>query len=121
MRVRKIATTTFHPQINSGVERVNPCLAQLLSLVISEQQDDWDEWLPYVVQAYNNSVSAATGLAPNEIHLGRMPRLPMTIIDECVAKGHVGEKQDQLLYLDIVRERQQRAFELVQENHLKSM
>ena len=77
--------------------------------------------MPYVVQAYNNSVSAATGLAPNEIHLGRMPRLPMTVIDECVVKEHTGEKQDQLLYLDIVWERQQRAFELVQESHLIAM
>ena len=121
MRIRKIATTIFHPKSNGGVERVNHSLAQKLSLVISEQQDDWDEWLPYVVQAYKNSVSAATGLVPNEIHLGRMPRLPMTIIDECVVKGHSGEKQDQLLYLDIVRERQQRTFELVQESHLIAM
>ena len=74
-----------------------------------------------MVQAYNNSVSAATGLAPNEIHLGRMPQLPMPVIDECVVKGHTGEKQDQLLYLDIVRKRQQRAFELVQESHLIAM
>ena len=121
MRIHKIATTAFHPKSNDGVERVNHSLAQMLSLVISEQQDDWDEWLSYVVQAYNNSVSAATGLAPNEIHLGRMPRLPMAVIDECVVKGHTGEKQDQLLYLDIVRERQQRAFELVQESHLIAM
>ena len=49
-----------------------------------------------------------------------MPRLPMTIIDECVVKGHTGER-DQLLYLDIVRKRQQRAFELVQESHLIAM
>ena len=119
MRICQIATTVFHPESNGGVERVNHSLGQMLSLVISEQQDDWDEWLPYGVQAYNNSVSAATGLAPNEIHLGRMPRLPMTIIDECVVKGH--EKQYQLLYLDIVRERQQRAFELVQESHLIAM
>ena len=33
----------------------------------------------------------------------------------------MGEKQDQLLYLDIFRERQQRAVELVQESHLMSM
>ena len=45
----------------------------------------------------------------------------MIIIDECVVRGHTGEKQDQLLYLDIVRERQQRAFELVQESHLIGM
>ena len=50
-----------------------------------------------------------------------MPRLLITIIDECVVKGHTGEKQDQLLYLNIVRERQQRAFELVQESHLIAM
>ena len=121
MRIRKIATTAFHPKSNGGVERVNHSLAQMISLVISEQQDDWDECLPHVVQAYNSSVSAATGLAPNEIHLGCMPRLPMTTIDECVVKGHTGGKQDQLLYLDIVRERQQRAFELVQESHLTAM
>ena len=121
MRIRKIATTAFHPISNGGVERVKQSLAQMLSLVISEQQDDWNEWLPYVVQAYNNSISAATGLAPIEIHLGRMPRLPMTIVDECVVKGQTGEKQDQLLYLDIVRERQQRTFELVQESHLIAM
>ena len=53
MRIRKIATTAFHPKSNGGVKRVNHSLAQMLSLVISEQQDDWDEWLPYVVQAYN--------------------------------------------------------------------
>ena len=82
MIIRKIATTAFHPKSNGGVERINHSLAQMLSLVISEQHDDWHEWLHYVVQAYNNSVSAATELAPNEIHLGRMPRLPMTIIDE---------------------------------------
>ena len=121
MIICKIATTVFHPKSNGGVERVNHSLAKMLSLVTSEQQDDWDEWFPYVVQAYNDSVSAATGLAPNEICLGRMLRLPMTIIDECVVKAHMGEKQDQLLYLDTVRERQQRAFELVQQSHLIAM
>ena len=93
-RIRKIATTAFHPKSNGGVERVNHSPAQMLSLVISEQQDDWDDWLPYVVQAYNNSVSAATGLAaPNEIHLGRMPRLPMAVIDECVVKGRTAKNR----------------------------
>ena len=47
--------------------------------------------------------------------------LSMTIIDECVVKGHTGEKQDQLLYFEILRERQQRTFKLVQESHLVAM
>ena len=31
----------------------------------------WDEQLPHVEFVYNISVSAATGLAPNEVHMGR--------------------------------------------------
>ena len=117
MRICKIATTAFHPKNNGGIERVNHSLAQMLYLVASERHDDWDEWLPNMVQAYNDLLSAETRLVPNEIHLGCMPRLPMAIIEECVVKGNMGEKQDQLLYLDIVRE-MQHAFELVQESHL---
>ena len=80
-KIREIETTMiiFYPKSNGGVERVNHSQAQMLSLVISEQQDEWDEWLPFLVQACNNSVSAASGLAKNEMYLGRMPQLPMTI------------------------------------------
>ena len=120
MRTCKIATAAFHPKSNGGVERVNHSLAQMLPLVISEQQDNWDEWLPYVVQAYNNSVSTATGLAPNEIHLGRMPRLPTTLIEECVVKGQRAITRPTAVSRH-VRERQQRAFELVQGSHLIAM
>ena len=37
MRIRKIATTAFHPKSNGGVERVNHSLAQMISLVTSER------------------------------------------------------------------------------------
>ena len=43
IRIRKIATTAFRPKSNGGIERVNHSLALMLSLVISEQHDDWDE------------------------------------------------------------------------------
>ena len=118
MRIRKIATTAFHPRSNGGIERVNHSLAQMLSLVVSGQDDDWDEWLPNTVQAYNNSLSAATGLAPNEMHTSTAKDHNRRM--RC-QEGHMVEKQDQLLYFDIVRERQQHAFELVQESHLIAM
>ena len=43
MRIRKIATTAFYPKSNGGVGGVNHSLAQMLSLVVSEHRDDWDE------------------------------------------------------------------------------
>ena len=46
-------------------------MAQIMAMVVNERQDHWDLQIPRVEFAYNNSVSAATGLAPNEVHMGR--------------------------------------------------
>ena len=74
--VRKLVTSSYHPNGNGGVERVNHTMAQMLAMVVNERQDDWDLRLPHIEFAYSISVSAATGLAPNEVHMGRLPRLP---------------------------------------------
>ena len=46
--MRKIATSTYHPNANGGVERVNYTMAQMLAMVVNERQDDWDVHLPHV-------------------------------------------------------------------------
>ena len=66
--IRKLTTSACHAMGNGGTEQVNHTVAQMLSMVVNERQDDWDKQLPHVESAYNNSVSAATGLAPNEVH-----------------------------------------------------
>ena len=71
--INKLSTSAYHPSGNGGVERVNHTMAQLLAMVCNEHQNDWDVHLLHVEYAYNNSVSAATGLAPNEVHLERLP------------------------------------------------
>lgn len=52
MGVRKVSTTSYHiinnKSGNGGVERVNHALAQILALMVCEQQDDWGWWLPYI-------------------------------------------------------------------------
>lgn len=54
-------------------------MAQMLAIVVNETQHDGDDiQLHHVEFAYNSSDSAATGLAPNEVHIGRLPRLPLT-------------------------------------------
>ena len=55
---------------------MNYTIAQMLAMVVNERRDDWDLQLPHVEFAYNNSVSAATGLAPNEFHMGRLQVSP---------------------------------------------
>ena len=101
MGIRKLTTSAYHPMGNGGTERVNRTMAQMLSTVVNERQNDWDEQLPHVEAEFNNSVSAATGLAPNEVHLGRLPRLPLTVIERRGVRGHQGLGRDQLEYCDL--------------------
>ena len=66
---------------NGGMDHFDHTMAQMLDMVVNELQNCWDEQLPHIEFAHNNSVSAATGLAPNEIHMGRLPRPPLTIFE----------------------------------------
>ena len=53
-------------------------MALMLAMVINELQNRWDEQLPHLEFVCNNSVSAVTGLAPDEVHMGRIRRLLLT-------------------------------------------
>ena len=117
LRVHKLTTSAYHPSGNGGVERVNHTMAQMLAMVCNEHQNDWDAHLPHVEYAYNNSVSAATGLASNEVHIGRLPRLPLAVFDRSHGGVYQSLDRDHLAYCDLARERQQRAYELVREQH----
>ena len=117
LKVRKIATSSFHPNGNGGTERVNHTMAQMLSMVVNEQQNDWDVHLPHVSFAYNNSVSAATGLAPNEVHMGRLPRLPLTVFESSNFGGHQSLDRDITAYCDLAADRQRRSYDIVREQH----
>ena len=96
---------------------LNHTMAQMLAMICNEHQNDWDAHIPRVEYAYNNSVSAATGLAPNEVHIGRLPHLPLTVFDRSYGGGHQSLDRDHLAYSDLARERQQHAYELVREQH----
>ena len=49
--------------------------------------------------------------------MGRLPRLPLTIFDRLGTGGHQSLDRDQLDYCNFARDRQQRANQLVREQH----
>ena len=92
-------TSAYHPQTNGMVERLNHTLCQMLLYLVADDQKHWDKLLLHAVSAHNNDVSRGIGPAPNEVHIGRYPRLPMTILEKRGVMGHQGLKVDQLEYL----------------------
>ena len=102
-------TSSAHAQTNDMVERLNHTLCYMLSHLIADNQTSWDELVLHTIATHNISVSRGTGLAPNEVHIGRYPRLPMTILEGRRARGHEGLRRDQLDFLQLMREWQNKA------------
>lgn len=84
-------------------------MAWMLAMVVNERQDDWDVHLPHVQFGYNSSVNTATGLAPNEVHMNYLPRLPLTTFEHHYARGHQILARGHLEYCDLAANHQPRA------------
>ncbi|GBG64531.1 hypothetical protein CBR_g45227 [Chara braunii] len=65
-----------HPETNGQTEQMNKILQQVLRMYIRPDQINWDEMLPKVASAYNNSVHLATCRTPNELHKSFRPCRP---------------------------------------------
>ena len=78
-------------------------MAQMLAMAVNDLGNNWDKQHADVEFSYNNSVSATKGLAPNEVHMSRLPRLPLTIFERAGVAGHKILARDHLAYRDLAR------------------
>lgn len=80
MGIKHIMTSPYHPQTNGMTERFNETLKRTMAKYTSEDQKDWDEWIPAACFAYNTSVHDVTGHAPYYLLYGREPTLPVDLL-----------------------------------------
>src|SRR5258705_408824 len=73
--VKLTPCTSYQPQTDGQMERMNQEIEAYLQVFVSHQQDDWADWLPLAEFAYNNKVHAATHQTPFELDVGQHPRL----------------------------------------------
>jgi hypothetical protein len=70
-------STAFHPQTDGQSERTIQTLEDMLRACVMEFRGNWDEHLPLIEFAYNNSYQATIGMAPFEALYGRKCRSPL--------------------------------------------
>ena len=85
--------------------------------VVNDRQDDWDLHPPHVEFAFKTLATATTGLAHNNVYMGRLPWLPLTGFDRTGVEGHQSLAHDHLAYCDLVTDRQKRANDIVRAHH----
>ena len=92
-------------------------MALMLAMGYNEQQKNWDAFLAHAKAASNNSINASTGLAPNEVHVSRLPCVPLSVFNPPDIGGHQSLDRDHLAYCKLATERQQHTYRLVREVH----
>ena len=70
-------STSFHPQTDGQSERANRTLEECLRNYVSINHDDWDNYLPLIEFAVNNSKGTSTGQSPFYLNYGEHPKLPI--------------------------------------------
>ena len=71
MGTRLTMSTAFHPQTDGQSERTIQVLEDMLRACVLDHKGSWEEHLPLVEFAYNNSYQASIQMAPYEALYGR--------------------------------------------------
>lgn len=80
LRIKKLNTSSYHPQTNGLTERFNQTLKAMLTHYTKQNQKDWDRSLPYVLYAYRTSPHSITGHSPFYLVYGREATYPFDIM-----------------------------------------
>ena len=88
-------STAFHPQTDGLSKRTIQTLEDMLRACVIDFKGSWDEHLPLVEFAYNNSYHASIKATPYEVLYGRKCRSP-------ICRDDVGERR--LLGPEIVQQ-----------------
>lgn len=68
-----------HPQTDGQIERVNQVMEDMLRSHVASKQSNWEERLPFVEFAYNNSKHSSIGMAPFRVMFGYVPLIPLDL------------------------------------------
>lgn len=71
-KIKKIATSPYHPQSNSPVERYNSVISQCLRAYIDKEQNNWPKLLPSVLMSLRRSpCTESTQYSPYKMLFGK--------------------------------------------------
>ncbi|KFM72417.1 Retrovirus-related Pol polyprotein from transposon 412, partial [Stegodyphus mimosarum] len=78
--ITKHTTTSYHPQSDGVVERLNATLINSLSHLVSHTQEDWDRHLSFALLAHRTGRHSALQECPAYILYGRDLCLPVDLL-----------------------------------------
>ena len=108
--VKKLHTTSYHPQGNEQCERFNSTLCNMLGTHPEEEKSDWKSYLGCMTHAYNCTKHASTTYSPYYLMFGRHPRLPIDV-EFGLPKSNCGDDSSKSRYVQKLRRRLNYAYQ----------
>ena len=112
----KSRTTTYHPQTNGTIERMNSTLLAMLRTLPESLKRKWHESVNKVLFAYNATQHDRTGYSPHFLMFGREPLLPIDVILGIQSQ----ENSSRVEFAKKWREEMQEAYDIVRQKVHKS-
>jgi hypothetical protein len=72
LETKLLFSIAYHPQTDGQMERVNQILEDMLRMHVMHQPKKWEDYLPLVEFAYNNSYRESLKMSPFEVLYGRL-------------------------------------------------
>ena len=82
LQITQTLSTAYHPQTQGALERCHQTLKSLLRKFCFEQDQEWDEALPYMLFAIRETPNESTGISPFEMLFGRKVRGPLRLVKD---------------------------------------
>ncbi|XP_053372981.1 uncharacterized protein LOC123532109 [Mercenaria mercenaria] len=113
--MKKSHTSVYHPQGNSGPERFNRTLLEMLGTLENSQKSNWKKYINSLVYAYNCTPHETTRVSPYELMFGRKPRLPIDSMFE-KAKEDTSINKTAQEYIEDLKERMNKTRQIVEKH-----
>ena len=77
--IEKTRTTPFRPQSDGQSERNIKTLTRMIAMS-ADEQENWDEFLPFLAMAYRATPHVSVGISPNYMMFGRELSVPVDVM-----------------------------------------
>jgi hypothetical protein len=101
--VHKSRTPPYFPSCNGNCERMMRTLQNMLSNYVNDEKNNWDEYLPILMFAYNTATHASHKFTPFALQHGRQARFPLELMHPSdkielylTPESYAGKLQDDL-------------------------
>ena len=104
LAVKHNVSSAYHPQSQGALERFHQTLKTMLRAYCLETGKEWDEGIPFLLFAVQETVQESLGFSPAELVFGHTVRGPLKLLREQLT-GVASPTQNVLDYVSAFRER----------------